>query len=47
MAVREKLMQAKTGRFTDPEMKAISPTLSIQDKNSTLPEQHEFLIEKP
>ena len=46
VAVREKLMQAKAGRFTEPEMKAISPTLSIQEKNSTLPEQNEFLIEK-
>ena len=46
VAVREKLMQAKSGRFIEPEMKAISPTLSIQEKNSTLPEQNEFLIEK-
>ena len=45
-AVREKLMQAKAGKFTKPEMKAIAPTLSIQEKNSTLPQQHEFLIEK-
>ena len=27
-------------------MKAIAPTLSIQDKYSTLPEHHQFLIEK-
>ena len=46
VAVREKLVQAKEGRFTEPEMIAISPTLSIQEKNSTLPEQDEFLIEK-
>ncbi len=46
IAVREKLMQAKTGSCKEPEMKAIAPTLSIQDKNSILPEQHQFLIEK-
>jgi ATP-dependent Lhr-like helicase len=46
IAVREKLMQAKDGSCKEPEMKAIAPTLSIQDKNSTLPEQHQFLIEK-
>ena len=46
IAVREKLMQAKTGSCKEPEMKAIAPTLSIQDKNSTLPEQNQFLIEK-
>jgi ATP-dependent Lhr-like helicase len=46
VAVREKLMQAKTGSCKEPEMKAIAPTLSIQDKNSILPEQHQFLIEK-
>ena len=39
-------MQAKAGRLIESEMKAISPTLSIQEKNSTLPEQNEFLIEK-
>ena len=27
-------------------MKAISPTLSIQEKNSSLPEDNQFLIEK-
>ena len=46
IAVREKLMLAKSGKLTDPEMKAIHPTLSIQEKNSTLPEQNQFLIEK-
>ena len=46
IAVREKLMQAKDGSCKEPEMKAIAPTLSIQNKNSTLPEQNQFLIEK-
>ena len=46
IAVREKLMQAKTGEIVGPEMKAIAPTLSIQEKNSILPGQAEFLIEK-
>jgi ATP-dependent Lhr-like helicase len=46
IAVREKLMQAKSGICKEPEMKAISPTLAIQDKNSTLPEHDQFLIEK-
>ena len=46
IAVREKLMQAKVGSCKEPEMKAIAPTLSIQNKNSTLPEQNQFLIEK-
>ena len=39
-------MQAKAGICKEPEMKAISPTLAIQDKNSTLPEHDQFLIEK-
>ena len=39
-------MQAKTGEIVGPEMKAIAPTLSIQEKNSILPGQAEFLIEK-
>ena len=46
IAVREKLMQAKAGICKEPEMKAISPTLAIQEKNSTLPEHDQFLIEK-
>ena len=46
IAVRKKLMQAKSGNTKDPEMKAIAPTLSIQDKNSTLPTPDQFLIEK-
>ena len=46
IAVREKLKQAKRGKLRDPEMKAISPTLSIQEKTSSLPEDNQFLIEK-
>jgi ATP-dependent Lhr-like helicase len=46
IAVREKLMQAKAGICKEPEMKAIAPTLAIQDRNSTLPEHDQFLIEK-
>lgn len=46
IAVRDKLREAKDGIFQDPEMKAMAPTLAIQEKNSTLPTQNQFLIEK-
>ena len=46
IAVRDKLREAKDGIFQDPEMKAIAPTLEIQEKNSTLPAPNQFLVEK-
>lgn len=46
LAVRKKLMEAKKDNILDPEMKAIAPTLAIQDKISTLPAPNQFLIEK-
>ena len=42
VAVREKLVQAKEGRFTEPEMIAISPTLSIQEKTQPYPSKTNF-----
>ena len=46
LAVREKIRQASEGIFDRAEMKAISPTLALQEKFSTLPKPSEFLIER-
>ena len=46
LAVREKIRQASEGIFDRPEMKAISPTLALQEKFSILPKPSEFLIER-
>tara|TARA_B100001248_G_C27397642_1_gene466842 strand:+ start:40 stop:2562 length:2523 start_codon:yes stop_codon:yes gene_type:complete len=44
-AVKEKFKQAKNGHFKSLEMKALAPTLEIQNKNSALPDPDQFLIE--
>ena len=46
LAVREKIRQASEGIFDRAEMKAISPTLALQEKFSILPIPSEFLIER-
>lgn len=46
LAVREKIRQASEGIFDRAEMKAISPTLTLQEKFSILPKPSEFLIER-
>ncbi len=46
LAVREKIRQASEGIFDRAEMKAISPTLALQEKFSILPKPSEFLIER-
>ena len=46
LAVREKIRQASEGIFDQAEMKAISPTLALQEKFSILPKPSEFLIER-
>ena len=45
-AVREKIRQAREGLFDGAEMKAIRPTLALQEKSSLLPKPCEFLIER-
>lgn len=45
-AVREKLMEAKEGKFKDREMRAIRQTLALQKTTSILPGLDDFLIEK-
>ncbi|MEM9410958.1 MAG: ligase-associated DNA damage response DEXH box helicase [Planctomycetota bacterium] len=45
-AVREKLSDAKQGKFTGPEMRAIKPLLKVQSQWSTIPDEHMLLIEK-
>jgi ATP-dependent Lhr-like helicase len=44
-AFREKLQQAKDGRYDSPEMKAIRPILELQMNWSVLPSTDQFLIE--
>lgn len=45
-ALRDKLDQARQGRFDDPEMHAVRPLLELQARRSKLPEPDELLIER-
>ncbi|MDG1139594.1 MAG: ligase-associated DNA damage response DEXH box helicase [Opitutales bacterium] len=44
-AVRHQLEKAKDGHYQNKEMKAIAPTLRLQETGSTLPSADQFLIE--
>lgn len=44
--LREKLDQARLGRFDDAEMAAVRPLLELQAQRSKLPEPDELLIER-
>ena len=45
-AVREKLGDAKRGKFSGPEMKAVKPLLELQAKWSAIPDERSLLIEQ-
>ncbi|MDB4481065.1 helicase-related protein, partial [bacterium] len=45
-AVRDKLGDAKRGKFTGPEMKAVKPLLELQSKWSEIPDENSLLIEQ-
>jgi ATP-dependent Lhr-like helicase len=45
-AVRRKLSEARRGKFTGPEMRAVRPVLEIQSRWSRIPEPDELLIER-
>jgi ATP-dependent Lhr-like helicase len=45
-AVRDKLGDAKRGKFTGPEMKAVKPLLDLQSKWSEIPDENSLLIEQ-
>ena len=44
-AVQYQLQNAKAGKFKNEEIKALAPTLRLQNERSTLPSQNQFLIE--
>ncbi|MDA7918212.1 helicase-related protein, partial [Mariniblastus sp.] len=45
-AVRDKLGDAKRGKFSGPEMKAVKPLLELQSKWSEIPDENSLLIEQ-
>lgn len=45
-AIREKLEEARAGRYEGPEMKSIRPLLEIQGARSIIPAPDELLIER-
>jgi len=45
-SVREKLEEARRGRYDSEEMKAIRPVLELQRLQSRIPEPHELLVER-
>lgn len=44
--LREKMHEAVSGRYTDPELQALKPLFDLQNSWSVLPDEHQFLIEK-
>ncbi len=44
--VRRKLSEARCGKFTGPEMRAVRPVLEIQNRWSRIPDTDELLIER-
>ena len=44
--IKEKLAEAASGQFIDPEMKAVAPILAFQEKRSMIPDNKSLLIEK-
>jgi len=45
-AVRDKLEEARAGRFSGPEMEAVRPVLALPAERSRIPAPDEFLIER-
>lgn len=44
--LRERMHEAVSGRYTDPELQALKPLFDLQNSWSVLPGEHQFLIEK-
>ncbi len=44
--IREKLLEAKNGTYSDPELKCIKPILDLQSRWSELPDPNTLLIER-
>ena len=45
-AIREKLQEARNGKFESPEMQAVLPLLEIQNQWSIIPNENQLLIER-
>ena len=45
-AIREKLQEARNGKFESPEMQAVLPLMEIQNQWSIIPNKNQLLIER-